>query len=577
MAPPTSADVLATDSVYAAPVIAPQAPETVDVEVLEATRAGTDEADSGKLSVAETVDEDAPGKTDLSAAQVIPKNRMGLVMFGLGLTTFLAALDQTIVATALSVISRDLDGSGAALSWVSAAYLLCATSLAPCYGKFSDYFGRKIVLYTCIVVFMFGSALCGAAQNMIWLCAARGVQGLGGGGVMQLTQIIVADITPLAERGKWTSVIGMTWGLAAAVGPLIGGAFTDHTALGWRWCFFVNLPSGAFALVLLFFFLKLNPHTPPKLSYLLSTFDFIGLFLLITGLIILLVGFTSGESSWSSAQTIATLVVGAAMIVAACFYETRTKRSPIIPPRLFRTRTTVAVLVGTFVQAIGFMSLSYYGPLYHQTLSLLIVRLKRAREVAIVCYGIATVGFALLATLDEHSNRAKKVLYLLVAALGIGPLFQAPYILIQSAMPVSDMATATATTALTRSIGGTVGISISGAIYASELKKRLGGIAGYVQQGAEGAAVSAVDRLTEIEPAELRAAVLKAYARSLNFPWIVCAPLLFVGFAASFFVKHHSLNRSTVKAGEVKKEGEEAVEAGEGETEGRAKEADEKV
>ncbi|BGO88825.1 hypothetical protein NBRC10512_002180 [Rhodotorula toruloides] len=582
----------------AAPVLNPRTESEVDVQLAQQNLRNLDPAhslDPARTGSSETVVAEengastAPSEPKPVDQQVIPKNNMPIVMFCLALTTFLAALDQTIVATALSTISKDLNGTTGSLSWVSAAYLLCVTSLAPCYGKLSDYFGRKIVFFSSIVVFIIGSALCGAAQDIVWLCVCRGVQGVGGGGVMQMTQVVVSDITTLQSRSKYTGIIGATWGFAAVVGPLLGGVLTSKAS--WRWCFWINLPTASLALVLLFFFLNLNPHTPPKIAYLISTFDFLGLFLLVAGLVVLLVGFTSGETSWSSAQTIACLVVGVCTLLAAVGVELKTKRSPIIPPRLFRIRTSAALLIGVFFQAFGFIPLSYYEPLYFQALGssplmsgvlmmpfsvgtalfgvaygFIVAKLKRTKELIILSYLISTLGFALVCTLDETSSRAKQMLYLLVAALGIGPLFQLPMLHIQASMPVKDMATSTATLALMRSVGGTVGISVSGAIYASQLKKRLGGIQGY--SGMEsGAAVGAVQGLVDIQPPELRRQVLNAYARSLNFPWIICTPLLFIGFLISFLLKHYSMERAAVKAprkGEVVPEerGEKLEEVG---------------
>ncbi|GAA5863355.1 hypothetical protein JCM1840_007499 [Sporobolomyces johnsonii] len=565
MTRPTTPTMPAEMLVDSAPVLALRSADDIDTEPRAA-----------KAELGDPIEEVKSGKA--SEVEFLPNNNMPIVLFGLALTTFLAALDSTIVSTALSTIQRDLDGTTGTLSWVSAAYMLCSTSLAPLYGKLSGYVGRKPVMYASIVVFLIGSALCGAAQNMVWLCVCRGVQGLGGGGVIQLTQIIVSDISPLATRGKYTSVIGSTWGIASAVGPLIGGALTEHAT----WRFWINLPCGVFALFIIAFFLHLNPHTPPSASFLLADFDFLGLFLLIAGLVVLLIGFTSGETNWGSAQTIACLVVGVVVLLGAVYVEVTTKRSPIIPPRLFRIRTSASICIGVFFHSIAFISLSYYQPLYYQVLGssplmsgvrlmpfsvgtsvvsvasgLIIARTKQYRPIMIVSYLFSALGFALLATLDESSNQAKQVLYLLVAALGIGPLFQAPYIAMQSAMPVKEMATSTATVALIRQIGGTAGLAICGAIYASRLQSGLAGIEGYAPAEGSTAAVGNTAGLTKIMPASVREEVLHAYTRALSFPWIICAPLLFVGFLVSFLLKQYSLERTTVKAEDVEKKTEQ--------------------
>ncbi|GAA6062990.1 hypothetical protein JCM10212_004972 [Sporobolomyces blumeae] len=511
----------------------------------------------------------------------IPKNNMPMVLLGLALTVLLASLDSTIVSTALSTIQRDLNGTSASLAWITQAYLLTCTALAPLYGKLSVYFGRKPILFGSIVVFLFGSAMCGAAQNMVWLCACRGVQGIGGGGIIQLTQIIISDISPLATRGKYTSVIGSTWGIASAIGPLIGGVLTEKAS--WRWCFWINLPVGALAFAVLAYFLKLNPHNPPSASALIAEFDFLGLFLLITGLVILLFGFSSGETNWSSAETIACLSVGCGVLVIAILVELKTKRSPIIPPRLFKIRTSASIFIGTFCQSFAFMALSYYEPLYFQArgstplmsgvrlmpfsvgssvvsifAGFYVAKTRKYKPTMLVSYLIMSIGFALLATLDEKSNTAQQVLYLLVAALGCGPLFQAPYIAIQSAMPMSEMPTSTATVSLIRQIGGTVGIAVSGAMYASKLRTGLSGL-DYRPANEAGAAVGNVIGLNKIKPESLRNAVIHAYTRALSDPWIVCAPLIFVGFLVSFMLKQYSLERNVVRGSGNAKDEEKGV------------------
>ncbi|KAJ3543829.1 hypothetical protein NM688_g5814 [Phlebia brevispora] len=296
-----------------------------------------EKADGPAAAISQTdypdhVDAEKDWKTE--DQQILPKNNLPLVFFSLLLATFLAALDQTIVATALPTIVEQLQG-GQDYSWVGSAYLLASCALSPFYGKISDIVGRKTVLYPVIVIFLIGSALCGAAQSMTWLVVCRAIQGIGGGGIFQMVNIIIGDIVPLEKRGTFGGYAGALWGIASIIGPLVGGAFTDHVT--WRWCFWVNLPTGGVALVLLFFTLHLNPVKHGKtIRQHVSEFDFLGLLLIVGGVVCVLLGFNQSENAWNSPATIALLVVGGVLIVLAGGWEAYTTRSPIIPPRLFR-------------------------------------------------------------------------------------------------------------------------------------------------------------------------------------------------------------------------------------------------
>ncbi len=302
-------------------------------------------------------------------------------------------------------------------------------------------------------------------------------------------------------------------------------------------------------------------------------------------MVLVLLGFNSGERSWSDKETIIELVLGVVLLLAAAYQEITTKRSAIIPPRLFRTRTTACILLAVYCQSWGFITMSYFGPLYFQILGassimsgilmfpfslgssvvsiasgFYISRSKKYRGLIVGSYLLSALGYGLIASLDDTSSRAQQEIYLLIAGFGCGSLFQAPYIALQASMPVADMPASTSTLGLIRSLGGTTGISMAGTIFASLLKRRLPLIAGYAPTSAN--LTSDVTGLTQIVPLAVRAQVLHAYTRSLNAIWFLGAPLSFVGFVLCLFLKHYALDqREVVRTSKPAAKAEEAGDA----------------
>ncbi|KAF8265936.1 MFS general substrate transporter [Lactarius quietus] len=512
---------------------------------------------------------------------VLPYNRLGIVLPGLMACTFLVALDQTIVAVALPTIVAEL-GEGKNYSWVGSAYFLAGCAFSPLHGKLSDLIGRKPVLYSSIFIFLLGSALCGAAKSLTWLIICRAVQGVGGGGIIQLVQITISDIVSLRDRGKYMSLISITYATAGVVGPPVVGLITDRVS--WRWCFWLNLPTGGITVAMLFFFLNLNPHQGLSLWQHLVQFDFLGLAFLISGAVCVLIGLNNGETTWSSAETIALLCVGCTLLILAAVNEISTTQSPIIPPRLFKTRTTTIILITSFLHSATGNAGSYYLPLYYQVLGssavgagirmipfsfgssimsvaagITVSRTGAYRGIIWAAWAIMILGWGLMTNLDDHSNTTSQVLYPLIAGASTGFLYQPPLIALQAAMPLKDMATTTGAYGFLGAMGGTIGISIGQAIYTSILKRKINRIPELSGIDTSPSALSErVTTLHHLSQPE-RGLIIHAYARSISAIWVINTLVAGVGFILVLFMKAYSLKRTIIRGGARVKPDEEMV------------------
>lgn len=411
------------------------------------------------------------------------------IYMGLVIMIGLAALDQSIVATALPRIVTDLGGI-AHLSWVVTAYVLASTAMMPLYGKLSDQYGRKPLLYTAIITFLAGSALCGLAQNMTELIAFRAIQGLGAGGFLPLAQIVIGDLVPPAERGKRQGSIAAVYAVASVLGPVLGGLLTDW--LSWHWIFYVNLPMGALALYVISKSLHhTSPHHAHKIDYLGSV--------LLTGavtaaLLVLALGGT--QWPWNSGE-VKYLSLLAAALTAALLWHVRRVPEPVLPPDLFHNRVfnvASAVLALTFV---GMMGSSVFFPLLFQMvmgvspahsglltmpmmIGLVIASTQNGRVLAkfqgrykpaqTIGLGLATLSFAVLAW-GIANSAGYLVLEPAIFTLGAGLGLVMPNMTmaVQNALPANRRGVGTAMLTFFRSLGGLIGVTGSGAILAQRL------------------------------------------------------------------------------------------------------------
>jgi EmrB/QacA subfamily drug resistance transporter len=480
---------------------------------------------------------------------------VALVMGGLMLVMLLAALDQTIVSTALPTIVGDLGGL-AHLSWVVTAYLLAVTVVTPLYGKLGDQYGRKVVLQAALVLFLVGSALCGLAQGMTELIAFRAIQGLGGGGLLVSAQAAIGDVVAPSERGRYSGLFGGVFGLASIAGPLIGGFFTTH--ISWRFIFYVNLPLGVAA------FAVLAATLPSATERRRHDIDVAGTLLLAVGLSALILLTTLGGNTydWVSVQIVAMGVVAVAALAALAFVEGRA-REPILPPALFGNRVFVTCsAVGLIVGFALFGALTYL-PLFQQVvrglsptasgLQLLpvmggllvssivsgqiITRTGRYRVFPIAGTAVAALGMWLLSSLDSSTGSWVAALHMLVLGLGLGLVMQVLVLASQNAVPYEQLGVATSGATLFRSIGGSLGTAVLGAIFTGRLTSELSTPVG---EGVSPAQIRAL-------PPQVHDVYITAFTDALHTVFLVATGVVLIAFLLTWTIPERPL-RQTVES-----------------------------
>jgi len=497
-------------------------------------------------------------------------HRKVMVAFsGLLLVMLLAALDSTIVSTALPTIVGELGGLEH-LAWVVTAYLLAQTVVTPIYGKLGDLYGRKIVLQVAILIFLVGSALCGLSGNMTQLIVFRAIQGLGGGGLNVTTQAIVGDIVPPRERGKYQGFFGAMFGLASIAGPLLGGFFTTH--LGWRWIFYVNLPLGMVALVVL------AATLPSQSVRRAHAIDYVGAALLAVVLSALTLVADLGGLTYPWSSPLMLGLMGTALLATVLFVVVeRRAPEPVLPPRLFTQRTfLVGTLVGLIVGFALFGSVTYL-PLFLQVVmgvsptrsglqmvpmmlgmlvtsvisGQIISRTGRYKLFPIVGTGVMALGLFFLSRLSVQSSATQASVLMLVLGLGIGMVMQVLVIAVQNAVEYRDLGVATSGATLFRLIGGSLGTAILGAIFASRLTANL---ARALPGGADATAIgrgTSTAALAQMSGAA-RAGYAQAFTASLDTVFLVATAVCAIGFVLSFFLPERPLRETVaVSAGDT--------------------------
>lgn len=499
------------------------------------------------------------------APEALSHRQIMVVFSGLMLGMLLAALDQTIVSTALPTIVGDLHGLSH-LSWVVTAYLLASTATAPLYGKLSDLYGRKKVFQGAIVLFLAGSALSGLAQSMAQLILFRAVQGLGGGGLIVLAMTIIGDIVSPRERGRYQGYFGAVFGVASVAGPLVGGYLVDGP--GWRWVFYVNIPIGAVALVVTSIVL------PAARSRARHQIDYAGAVLVMAGVSALLLVTVWGGNTypWLSHQVLGLFAAGIALLVAFVLQERRASE-PIMPLELFRFRvfdvsSAMSFVVGaamfgaivylpTYLQVVHGVSASTSGllllPLMGGVLSAsilsgqLIARIGRYKVFPVTGTAVITVGMWLLSGLQAGTTYVVASLYMAVVGLGIGMVMQVLVLAAQNGLGYRYLGVSTSLVSFFRSMGGAFGTALLGAVLTSRLSSELvrvvpRGVAVHRLATAITGSPAQLDRL----PLALHHAAVTAFVHALQGVFLFGVPISAAGFVLSWALPEIRLSKAPV-------------------------------
>ncbi|MEU8648867.1 MDR family MFS transporter [Streptomyces sp. NPDC048737] len=512
---------------------------------------------------------DAQALTGDPRQEHVPGNvlvSIGALLLGL----LLAALDQTIVSTALPTIVSDLGGLDH-LSWVVTAYLLASTAATPLWGKLGDQYGRKTLFQIAIVIFLIGSALCGTAQNMPQLIGFRALQGLGGGGLIVLSMAIVGDIVPPRERGRYQGLFGAVFGTTSVLGPLLGGLFTEH--LSWRWVFYVNLPLGVVALGVIAAVL----HIPRRSTK--HVIDYLGTFLIasVAASLVLVASLGGTTWAWGSPQIVGLAVLGVVLAVVFVAVERRAAE-PVLPLKLFRIRTFTLSAVISFIVGFAMFGAMTYLPTFLQvvqgvspTLSgvhmlpmvaglllastasgQIVSRTGRWKVFPVTGTAVTAVGLLLLHQLDENSSTAEMSAFFFVFGTGLGLVMQVLVLIVQNAVSYEDLGVATSGATFFRSIGASFGVAVFGTLFTTRLGDKLADAFRGVDlpPAVSLDALEADPRVIADLPAALRPPVLHAYASSITDVFLYAAPVAVLGFVLAWFLKEDPL-RASVTAPDV--------------------------
>ncbi|KAH7112114.1 major facilitator superfamily domain-containing protein [Dendryphion nanum] len=536
-------------------------------------------ADVAKHTVRDDILDSSHAKQN-DTPPVQPRRRSTLrtftIMTGLCCTLLIAALNQTIVATAIPTICAELN-SASGYAWISASYALANGTSAPVWAKISDIWGRKRILLTAVALYFFTSIICATARSMKMLIIGRAFQGASGGGLVQMVYITISDLYSMQSRTMYLGFLQLMWAIAGGIGPVVGGSFAEF--VGWRWAFWINLPVSGFAFFLLTFLDVHNPKT--RMIEGIKAIDWFGILSLVGLMVMLLLGlnFGGGTLPWNSPAVVCLIVFGALMSVCFFISEKKLARYPLMPLALFRRKSNVAVFVVGFMHDFAVFATEFYLPLYFQSVkgasphlsgllilpvtltqalvgiitSVVVYRTGRYREPIWIGVVFLTLGNGLYINLKSSSRISEIVGYEIITACGTGLLFQPPLIALQAVVTAEDTATATATLGFIRSLSVSLAIVLGGVVFQAGMDMQgsrlvAAGLPTNTTELLSGHAAAAnIGIIETIGDVTQRLVVKDAFAVSLRNIWIMCTCTSACAIIASIFIARRTLSKVHVE------------------------------
>ncbi|KAL4930310.1 major facilitator superfamily domain-containing protein [Aspergillus undulatus] len=539
-------------------------------------------ANSGRLS---------PGSDSKTATPEMDEFVLGrrgiLAFFTLCVLALMVALDGTSISVALPIMTQDLKGTAIEAFWSGTSFLLASTVFQPNFASLSSIFGRRPLVLIALTLFFVGTVVCSVAKNFTYMLVGRSIQGIGGGGVIALTEVVVTDLVPLRLRGQYFGILSAMWSIGSVTGPILGGGFAQDVT--WRWIFYINFPFIGVGVVAIILFLKLN-IIPTSLAEKLRQIDYIGTVLFVGSMSSFLIPLTWGGIlyDWDSWRTLVPLLIGAAGLTLFAIYEYRFATDPIIPPKIFQNRTATVSFAGSFLQGLVLWCLLYYQPLYYEAVKgyspimagvalfpatftvapsaavvgILVTKYGHYRWAIWLGWFLGTFGLGLLCYMDVETSIPAWIFINLVPGFGLGFLFPSIGFAIQASATNDTLAIAVAMFSFFRAMGQAVGVAIGGVVFQNRMFHNLLRYESLAARAAEYSADAAglVEVIKSMPEGAEKLALRTAYTDSLRIVYAVCCAVCGVALFLSVFTESYDLNRALVTSQGLRSERNERVE-----------------